>query len=286
MHLAFIPLINAFAAGNKAILKLSEHSKHSNAIIKQIIANVFTEDEVKVVECSREETNWIIDNETDFLFFTGSQAVGKIMYQKAASKMIPCVLELGGKNPVIITKDADLVLTCQELIFSKLMNAGQTCLAPDFILIDATIAESFRKEFTLQLHQLLSNQLNGKGQFAHLINANSISRLNQMLEQDIDYNEHKIYLCQLQTESKLAKEEIFGPILPIRIYHDLDELAYELGLLDDSLSAYVFSKDKKIFDTIKMWVSSGSIAWNATSQFIYNQNLPFGGVGNSGIGKY
>ncbi|MFV8435014.1 aldehyde dehydrogenase family protein [Mycoplasma sp. Z355B] len=286
LQLAFIPLINAFAAGNKVILKLSEHSKHSNAIIKQIIANVFAEDEVKVVECSIEETNRIIDNETDFLFFTGSQAVGKIMYQKAASKMIPCVLELGGKNPVIITKDADLALTCQELIFSKLMNAGQTCLAPDFILIDATIAESFRKEFTLQLRQLLDNQLNGKGQFAHLINANSISRLNQMLEQDIDYNAHKIYLCQLQKESKLATEEIFGPILPIRIYHDLDELAYELRLLDDSLSAYVFSKDKKIFDTIKMWISSGSIAWNATSQFIYNQNLPFGGIGNSGIGKY
>ncbi|MFV8483340.1 aldehyde dehydrogenase family protein [Mycoplasma sp. Z473B] len=285
-QLAFIPLINAIGAGNKVILKLSEKSKFSNETIKKIIDNVFPKDEVNVVDCNIEETNHIIEEKADFLFFTGSQAVGKIMYQKAADKMIPCVLELGGKNPVIITKDADLPLVCQELIFSKLMNAGQTCLAPDFILIDAAIAEDFKQEFAFQLYHLVQHELKGKGQFAHLINSDSATRLSQIFNQEIDFDKHKIYLCELQNESKLAKEEIFGPILPMKIFHSFDELSNEIKLLDSSLSAYIFSKNKKIYDAIKMWISSGSVAWNSTSQFIYNSNLPFGGIKSSGIGKY
>ncbi|MFV8470434.1 aldehyde dehydrogenase family protein [Mycoplasma sp. 1458C] len=285
-QLAFIPLINAIGAGNKVILKLSEKSKFSNETIKKIIDNVFPKDEVNVVDCNIEETNHIIEEKADFLFFTGSQAVGKIMYQKAADKMIPCVLELGGKNPVIITKDADLPLVCQELIFSKLMNAGQTCLAPDFILIDAAIAEDFKQEFAFQLYHLVQHELKGKGQFAHLINSDSATRLSQIFNEEIDFDKHKIYLCELQNESKLAKEEIFGPILPMKIFHSFDELSNEIKLLDSSLSAYIFSKNKKIYDAIKMWISSGSVAWNSTSQFIYNSNLPFGGIKSSGIGKY
>ncbi|WP_416754755.1 aldehyde dehydrogenase family protein [Mycoplasma sp. 654] len=285
-QLAFIPLINAIGAGNKVILKLSEKSKFSNETIKKIIDNVFPKDEVNVVDCNIEETNHIIEEKADFLFFTGSQAVGKIMYQKAADKMIPCVLELGGKNPVIITKDADLPLVCQELIFSKLMNVGQTCLAPDFILIDAAIAEDFKQEFAFQLYHLVQHELKGKGQFAHLINSDSATRLSQIFNEEIDFDKHKIYLCELQNESKLAKEEIFGPILPMKIFHSFDELSNEIKLLDSSLSAYIFSKNKKIYDAIKMWISSGSVAWNSTSQFIYNSNLPFGGIKSSGIGKY
>ncbi|MFV8473652.1 aldehyde dehydrogenase family protein [Mycoplasma sp. 31_09] len=285
-QLAFIPLINAIGAGNKVILKLSEKSKFSNETIKKIIDNVFPKDEVNVVDCNIEETNHIIEEKADFLFFTGSQAVGKIMYQKAADKMIPCVLELGGKNPVIITKDADLPLVCQELIFSKLMNAGQTCLAPDFILIDAAIAEDFKQEFAFQLYHLVQHELKGKGQFAHLINSDSATRLSQIFNEEIDFDKRKIYLCELQNESKLAKEEIFGPILPMKIFHSFDELSNEIKLLDSSLSAYIFSKNKKIYDAIKMCISSGSVARNSTSQFIYNSNLPFGGIKSSGIGKY
>ncbi|MFV8480358.1 aldehyde dehydrogenase family protein [Mycoplasma sp. AA7A] len=285
-QLAFIPLINAIGAGNKVILKLSEKSKFSNETIKKIIDNVFPKDEVNVVDCNIEETNHIIEEKADFLFFTGSQAVGKIMYQKAADKMIPCVLELGGKNPVIITKDADLPLVCQELIFSKLMNAGLTCLAPDFILIDAAIAEDFKQEFAFQLYHLVQHELKGKGQFAHLINSDSATRLSQIFNEEIDFDKRKIYLCELQNESKLAKEEIFGPILPMKIFHSFDELSNEIKLLDSSLSAYIFSKNKKIYDAIKMCISSGSVARNSTSQFIYNSNLPFGGIKSSGIGKY
>ncbi|MFV8401403.1 aldehyde dehydrogenase family protein [Mycoplasma sp. 005V] len=288
LQLAFIPIINAFAAGNKIILKLSEHSKYTNLVIMQIINNVFTDEEVRVELCSIEKTNRIIEQETDFLFFTGSQAVGKIMYQKAASLMIPCVLELGGKNPVIITKDADLALACQELIFSKLMNAGQTCLAPDFIYLDQDIKDSFIKEFNAQLQQLTA-QINPRElKLARLINSQSEARIATIANEPIStIYANKIILLEKSFHQSLSQEELFGPILAYQTFSSLEELINkEFPTLNDSLAAYIFTKKKATFNQIKATLSCGSVAWNSTSQFVYNSNLPFGGIKHSGIGKY
>ncbi|MHA3796114.1 aldehyde dehydrogenase family protein [Mycoplasma sp. VS31B] len=284
-NLSLIPLVDAFSAGNNVILKLSDRAKASYEVLDKIIKAVFTKEQVLLMKGGIEETNEIIDKKADFVFFTGSSKVGNEIYKRAANKMIPCVLELGGKNPAIITKSADITSAVWDNIFVKIMNMGQTCLATDHIYIDKSIKNDFIIEFNKALEQIHSlNHL----QLAKMIDKHAEERIlnfQELNQNEISYLD-KILLLEPIENSSLMKEEIFGPVLPIVAYDNLEEVINKLRSQPSPLAIYVFSKDKKDFNLIQKNLDAGTIVFNSTSKFIYNNKLPFGGIGNSGIGRY
>ncbi|WLP85418.1 aldehyde dehydrogenase family protein [Mycoplasma seminis] len=287
-NLSLIPLIDAFAAGNNVILKLSDRAQASRDVIEKIIKNVFTKQQVLLMKGDIEETNRIIQQEADFVFFTGSNKVGNEIYKKAAEKMIPCVLELGGKNPAIITKSANIKLAVWDNIFVKIMNMGQTCLATDHIYIDASVKGQFELEFNKALNQIHHMLTNNDLQLAKMIDKYAEQRIinfQELEELETSYLD-KILLLEPSRDSKIMQEEIFGPLLPIIPYDNLETLAEKLSQNNAPLAIYLFSNNKADFNLLQEKLDAGTIVYNSTSKFIYNNQLPFGGVKHSGIGRY
>ncbi|SJZ57136.1 aldehyde dehydrogenase family protein [Mycoplasmopsis verecunda] len=286
-NLSFIPIINAYGAGNNVLIKLPERVPNTSQVISNIIKSVFQNNEVDIINGGVEEINQAIDNKADFVFFTGSQRVGNLVYQRASKKMIPCILELGGKNPTIITSTANIKSAAWNILFSKIMNAGQTCLAPDHLYIHSSIKEQFIKEINESLNLLLSKNLDEK-QLARVVDGSMEQRL-------INFNSNlfspevlqKLSIIEINENDKLMSEEIFGPILPYMIFDDLDKLV-EQKLMDKEkpLAIYLYSNNKKDFELIQNTLDTGSLIINSNSKFIYNSKLPFGGIKQSGIGRY
>ncbi|WP_051789167.1 aldehyde dehydrogenase family protein [Mycoplasma buteonis] len=291
INLAFIPLIDAFGSGNTVILKLSERASNTAKVIEKIIEKVFTKEEVSCYTAGVEKTNELINSDIDFLFFTGSHQIGKIIYQKAAEKMIPCVLELGGKNPVIVTQSANLQKAADEIIFGKVMNAGQTCLAPDHIYVHKSIQNEFEKILKDTYENLFISENQASFQKSNLVDINARNRLAKFnLELEFNNQEdlhHHLKIVHVDEDSPLMQEEIFAPILPILAYENLTDLVTQKLIKNDvSLAAYIFTTNRKEFQFVKNTLQSGTFVQNSMSQFIYNSKLPFGGVKGSGIGRY
>lgn len=295
-QLALAPLIAAIAAGNTVILKPSELTPHTSALICKIVAKVFTEDYVKVVEGGVEISQNLLNIRWDYIFFTGSVNVGRIVAQAAAKNLTPVTLELGGKNPCIIDETAKLKLATKRIVWGKFLNAGQTCIAPDYILIQKEIKERFIDCLKIEIEKAYTKNPEESPDYPRIISDKNFDRLTRMLQDETIViggasNKEDLYISPTvidspSLESEVMKDEIFGPILPIIPYSIDDDIFRVVNRYDKPLSLYVFSSKKKFMKKIIESFSFGGGVVNDTLVHFANHRLPFGGVGNSGIGAY
>lgn len=295
-QLAICPLIAAVAAGNTVVLKPSELTFHTSQIITKIIEEVFDVKEVVVVHGGAEFTQSLLEKRWDYIFFTGSVPVGKIVAQAAAKYLTPVTLELGGKNPCIIDENANLEVAAKRIVWGKFVNAGQTCIAPDYLLVQAkekyNFIELLKKEINIAYGENPEESLD----FARIINAKNWKRLSEMIEPARVIlggitNESENYISPTLIDepsltSEVMKDEIFGPILPILSYHDETDLKKIISTYEKPLALYVFSNDKNFAERMITNFSFGGGCVNDCMIHFANKRLPFGGVGFSGLGAY
>jgi aldehyde dehydrogenase (NAD+) len=295
-QLALCPLISAVAAGNQVVLKPSELTPKTSAIILKIVEKVFQHNHVKVIEGGVEETQNLLAQRWDYIFFTGSVAVGKIVAKAAAEHLTPVTLELGGKNPCIIDETANLKLAAKRIVWGKFLNAGQTCIAPDYILIHKDMKSHFVDFIKNEITKAFGENPKNSPDFARIVNKKNWLRLSTMIEPQkvIFGGETDIEDCYISPtlleenslESLLMQDEIFGPLLPILTYNDEKEIYKTISKYEKPLALYVFSDDKKFARKIVSDFSFGGGCINDTVSHFANKRLPFGGVGHSGIGAY
>ncbi|OQA77461.1 MAG: Aldehyde dehydrogenase [Tenericutes bacterium ADurb.Bin239] len=288
LQLTFLPLIGAIAAGNYAVIKPSAYAPEIAKVMKQIVETAFPNQEAILFLGGRQVNEEILKGVYDFIFFTGSPGVGKIVMNKASENLTPIVLELGGKSPFIITEDADIPLTIRRLKFAKLINSGQTCVAPDYVLLDKKLVdkvEDIKKAFTVVGDEAT--------RLPKIINEKHYLRLKGILEEvgsknfdDKTQTIRPTVLLNPPLNSEVMQEEIFGPILPIITYDTLDEAIKFVTSRPKPLALYVFTKSKETMNKVLTKTTSGSAAINDAVVQLANPHFPFGGVGNSGMGSY
>ncbi|MBN2348886.1 MAG: aldehyde dehydrogenase [Bacteroidales bacterium] len=292
--LSLVPVVSALAAGNTAVLKPSELPESSSHILAQLINKNFNPEYLKVVEGGIPETTELINQKFDKIFFTGSIAVGKIVYEAAAKNMVPVTLELGGKNPAIFTENCNLKTGVKRLIWAKFLNAGQTCVAPDYVLVHKSVKKEFLKLAISEIEKSRFSYENSN--YVQIINDQHIKRLIRLMDQmqihyggGYDLESRHIdptILTEVTFEDHIMQEEIFGPILPVIEYENIDAAIAQIKSKPSPLACYLFTNDSTIKNKFRHEISFGGGAINeAVMQFI-NSNLPFGGIGPSGMGSY
>jgi aldehyde dehydrogenase (NAD+) len=295
-QLALCPMISAVAAGNEVVLKPSELTPKTSAIIIKIIEKVFQHEQATVIEGGVEETQKLLTQRWDYIFFTGSVAVGKIIAKAAAEHLTPVTLELGGKNPCIIDETANLKLAAKRIVWGKFLNAGQTCIAPDYILIQKDMKSHFVDFMKKEITKAFGINPIDSPDFARIINEKNWHRLSSMIEPQkvIFGGDTVIKQCYIaptlidedNLDSLLMKDEIFGPILPIISYKEEIEITQIISNYEKPLALYVFSDDKIFAKKMVSTFSFGGGCINDTISHFSNKRLPFGGVGHSGMGAY
>ena len=290
------PLIGAIAAGNCCIIKPSAYSPFTSSIISEIISKVFPPEYVSVVQGGRSENNALLKQPFDYIFFTGSVNVGKQVMEMAALNLTPVTLELGGKSPCIIDKDCNIKIATKRVVFGKFLNCGQTCVAPDYILVHNSIKDDFIKELNESIKTLYGDNPLDNPDYGKIINEKHFNRLLQLIEQDkvisggtYDAKRLKIaptLMDNVTEKDPVMQEEIFGPIMPIISYDNINEASRFINGRQKPLALYIFSNDKKVQEHFLKHVSFGGGCINDTIMHLATSNLPFGGVGNSGMGSY
>lgn len=296
--LTMAPLVGAIAAGNCVVLKPSAYSSHTSAVVTKLIKDCFSPEFCTVIEGGREENNELLKQKFDYIFFTGSISVGKIVMEAAAKHLTPVSLELGGKSPVIIDETADIDLAAKRLVFGKYINAGQTCIAPDYVLVH----ESKKKELIDHLGQWIkqfyekNKTHNTIENYPTIINDHHFERLLGLMDGlqvslGGSYNKESrmiepTVLTEVTGDSPIMQEEIFGPLLPILTYQDLHEAISFVKKGPKPLALYLFSNDKAVHHKITSEISYGGGCINDVLLHIASPHLPFGGVGDSGMGSY
>jgi aldehyde dehydrogenase (NAD+) len=295
-QLAICPLVAAIAAGNTVVLKPSEISYNTSELLSQIISEVFDVKQALVVLGGVELTQLELQKKWDYIFFTGSTRVGKIIAQEAAKNLTPCTLELGGKSPCIVDETANLDVAAKRIVWGKFLNAGQTCVAPDYILVHATQKFDLIQKIKYEIHQFYGENPQESTDFARIINKDHWNRLlslidpNKVVEGGISDDWTRYIAPTLIDEPELTEpimqEEIFGPILPIISYTQFSELEKIITQNEKPLALYVFSENNNFIDTVIRKFSFGGGCVNDCIMHLVNHRLPFGGVGNSGLGAY
>ena len=293
-QLSLAPAIAALAAGNTVVLKPSELPENTSKVMAKMINENFDAAIFHVIEGGVELTTELLAKQFDKIFFTGSVPVGKIVYQAAAKNMTPVTLELGGKSPAIVSADCDLDVTVKRLVWSKFLNAGQTCIAPDYIYVDAKIENIFLAKLEAEIERSAFSLENGN--YVRIINDRNVQRLSRLIDQSKIYFGGKInereriieptILTSCNFECPCMQEEIFGPILPVLRYTSLDEAINTIKSKPKPLALYLFTNDRSIKTKVTRELSFGGGAINDAIMHITNHHLPFGGVGESGIGNY
>lgn len=303
VNLTLGPLVSAIAAGNTAIVKPSELTPSISAVISKIVRESFSEDEVAIFEGETEVSQALQKLPFDHIFFTGSPAIGKLVMSAAAKNLSSVTLELGGKSPVIVDASANLKLAASNMMWSKFANAGQTCIAPDYVYVEDSVKdkliEACRKELKKAYGESLNDQL-GSPYLAHIVNERHTQRL-QSLFDDAVVNGARVLIggqsseknCFIQptlldnvaSGSRILEEEIFGPLLPIIGFKDLDAVISEINRGEKPLALYIYSKNKTAINQILSQTSSGGACVNHSLMQFLHANLPFGGVNNSGLGN-
>ncbi|MDY4159436.1 MAG: aldehyde dehydrogenase family protein [Candidatus Onthovivens sp.] len=291
-QLSMIPLIGSVAAGNTVILKPSAYSKNVSSIIYEIFKD-FDKNHISVVLGSRNENNFLLNERYDYIFFTGSPNVGKIVAQKAAINLTPTTLELGGKSPAIILDDADLEISVKRLVWGKFLNAGQTCVAPDYLLVSKNNKNKVIELIKSYIYKFYFVDGEITNDFPSIINEKHFNRIMGLIDKNKiicgGKNNNLIIeptVVEADFSDAIMKEEIFGPILPIIEYENIDDVLQILKEKEKPLALYIFTKNKKSANKILNTISSGGASINDTIMHLSNPNLPFGGVGNSGMGQY
>lgn len=300
VYLALGPLVAALAAGNRAMIKPSEYCPYSNRILKEIIEEVFTKDEVYIVEGDAEVATAFTKLPFDHILFTGSTNVGKLVMAEAAKNLTPVTLELGGKSPVLIAPDVSADFAVERMLYGKCLNAGQTCVAPDYVLCPedkkAELIEAFKKQFK-KLYPDLNN-----GDYTSVVNQAQYQRLQSWIEDAQQKGAEVIELAEpgdrhprsmplklltkVNTSMKVMQEEIFGPLLPIIAYKDLKQATRIIHSHPRPLALYLFTMNKRLEDQILRHTHAGGVCINDTVSHVAQDDLPFGGIGPSGMGSY
>ncbi|HDK7589803.1 TPA: aldehyde dehydrogenase [Staphylococcus aureus] len=301
-QLVFEPLIGAIAAGNTAIIKPSELTPNVARVIKRLINETFDANYIEVIEGGIEggieETQTLIHLPFDYVFFTGSENVGKIVYQAASENLVPVTLEMGGKSPVIVDETANIKVASERICFGKFTNAGQTCVAPDYILVHESVKDDLITALSKTLREFYGQNIQQSPDYGRIVNLKHYHRLTSLLnseqmnivfgghsDEDERYIEPTL-LDHVTSDSAIMQEEIFGPILPILTYQSLDEAIAFIHQRPKPLSLYLFSEDENATQRVINDLSFGGGAINDTLMHLANPKLPFGGVGASGMGRY
>lgn len=297
-QLVIAPLIGAISAGNTAIIKPSENSRNIALLLEKLINENFPEGYLRVVNPlgGKETVSLLLDKPFDYIFFTGSVRVGKLVMQKAAQHLTPATLELGGKSPCIVDSDAKLKLAAKRIVWGKFLNAGQTCVAPDYLCVHKSVKDELLKLIINEIRVQFGENVRNSEDYPRIVNKSSLERLSGYLNDGKIYyggniDEDNLYMeptliIKPDLNSPLMSDEIFGPILPILVYEDLDNVIKFINHREKPLALYYFSESKKKIKYVLTSTTSGGVTINDTIIHVANPNLPFGGVGNSGVGKY
>lgn len=294
--LSFDPLIDALAAGNTVILKLSAYSPNTSAVISQIIRECFSSEAVAVVTGGREENTSLLNEHFDYIFFTGSQAVGKEVMKKASAHLTPVTLELGGNSPCIIDASADLRLAARRVVFGKYLNCGQTCVAPDYICCHASVKEPFIEEVKKQIQLQFGSQPLDNPDYGKIINVKHFQRISGLIDSSkVIFGGHTdpdllriepTVMDNVTFEDKIMQEEIFGPVMPVLTYDSIDELILRINTMPHPLALYFFSNNKITAHKVMSQCQFGGGCINDTIIHLATSEMPFGGFGESGMGGY
>lgn len=295
-QLALCPLVAAVAAGNRVVLKPSELTPHTSAVIARIIEKTFHVNHVEVIEGGVEVSNQLLAKHWDYIFFTGSVAVGKLVAKAAAENLTPVTLELGGKNPCIIDDSTDLKLAAKRIVWGKFINAGQTCIAPDYVLIQKNMKVNFISYLIEEIIKAYGKKTDKSPDFARIINTKNWYRLTNMIQNENvlfggEYDANTLYIAPTLIEepdldSQIMQEEIFGPILPILVYENENDIQNVISRYEKPLAFYIFSENNSFVKQLISKYSFGGGCINDTVVHFSNKRLPFGGVGHSGMGAY
>lgn len=295
-QLVIAPYVAALSAGNCAVLKPSELAANTSRLMAELVPRYLDGDAVAVVEGGVDESTELLEQRFDHILYTGGEAVGKIVMRAAAEHLTPVTLELGGKSPCVVDKSTHLDVSVSRIAWCKWMNAGQTCVAPDYILVDESIKEVFIEKLQAKIAEFYGNEPQASEDYARIINNRHWSRIMGLLAgQNVIFggqgDEASRYITptlvlEPDPESPLMQQEIFGPVLPIMSYRKTEEAIHFINQRSKPLAMYVFSKDKAVTQSILEQTSAGNVCINDGMMFMTNQDLPFGGVGTSGMGSY
>jgi aldehyde dehydrogenase (NAD+) len=296
-QLSLVPAITSLAAGNTVILKPSELPAKTSEVMAKIINENFPTEYFCVVQGGVKETTELLDFRFDKIFFTGSIPVGKTIYQAAAKHLTPVTLELGGKSPAFVLADTDIDMTAKRIVWAKFLNAGQTCVAPDYVLVDKSIESKLLEALKFELEK--NHQKNGEGigeNYVQIINEKNFDRLHELIDAEKIYfggktNREQRFISptilkNVSFDDEVMTDEIFGPILPILSFSDLGQAIKMVKERPKPLACYIYSKNRNSIDQLLLEISFGGGAVNDSLLHLTNSNLPFGGVGFSGIGSY
>ncbi|MTK14250.1 MAG: aldehyde dehydrogenase [Clostridiaceae bacterium] len=290
------PLIGAISAGNCVVIKPSEYTANVSKIVYKIIKENFHEKYIEVIEGGKEETSVLINSPFDYIFFTGSVAVGKIVAEAAAKNQMPVTLELGGKSPTIIHKDANIESASERIIWGKFMNVGQTCVAPDYLLVHKEIKDQLVSKLVEKIKVFYGNNPKTSKDYGRIVNEKQLSRIKGLINEDKvifggDYDVEELYIAptimnNVTWEDKVMEEEIFGPVLPVLEYEDLNEVTNKINSRPKPLALYLFTESREVEKKVVENISYGGGCINDTMTHLASPFLPFGGVGTAGVGSY
>ena len=293
INLSLGPLVSAIAAGNCAIIKPSELTPHSATVMRSILGDLFDEDEVAMVEGDASVATELLRRRWDHIFFTGSPAVGKIVMRAAAEYLTSVTLELGGKSPVIVDRTANLDEAARKIAWGKFLNCGQICIAPDYVLLDESVAAPFTEKLKRAI-----DSMSGEGARGVLVNDRHAARVKSLLDSAVaqgakviaggtavDRNIAPTVLGNVAADAPIMQEEIFGPLLPMLTYASREEAYRFIGSREKPLVLYLFSRDRRVVREVFAETRAGGTVVNDTLVHFFQTRLPFGGIGNSGVGK-
>ncbi|QDK45852.1 aldehyde dehydrogenase family protein [Bdellovibrio sp. ZAP7] len=304
LYLTIAPLVSALAAGNAAVIKPSEYAPHTSRLMHSLLSKYFKPEQVSVIEGGPETTTELLKQAFDHVFFTGSTEVGRIIMKGAAHSLARVTLELGGKSPTVIDNTANLKLAAQKIIWAKFVNAGQTCVAPDYLFIQESIHHEFLQTLKVQLQESFGSSkddVKSSKSFARIINRRHTDRLKGLLEDaisnsasvvaggEVDLEQNYVaptLLDNVDPHTKVMNEEIFGPILPILKFKDISEVVHFINERPKPLTIYCYSHSEHNIKKLMKETSSGTLSVNDSLISLLNPHLPFGGVGASGLGAY
>lgn len=294
--LAINPIVNAISSGNTVILKTSKKSSYTSKIIKKLLDESFDRAFIYCVDNEKVSHDELLSYKYDHIFFTGSQKVGKIIMKKASENLTKVTLELGGKSPCIVDESANLKFAAKRIIWGKLLNSGQTCVAPDYLLVHKDVKKELLRLMKQTILEFYGDRALENPDYPRIIDKNSFERLINLMEGQNIYTGGLYNSKTLKIEptiiddvdfvNKIMQEEIFGPILPVIEYDDIFKVIEKLKFMDKPLSMYIFSEDQEHIDRLTYDLSSGGVCINDTIMHLTNPNLEFGGVGESGMGGY
>ena len=293
--LLMTPVVGAISSGCCGIIKPSPYTPNVAGVIEEMIHEIYPSEYFNVAQGGRKVNEFLFAQRFDMIFFTGSPSVGKVVMKAAAENLTPVVLELGGKSPCIVDENANIEIAAKRIAWGKTINAGQTCIAPDYLFVHEAVKDELLQKIGRHIEKMYGNEIQQSEYFPRIVNNQAFDRLEKLLQHGnikfggkTDRNDKYIsptIVDEVKPDFPVMQEEIFGPILPVLTYSKVDEALYYINSNEKPLAFYYFGKNKKAKDVLAHSTSGGACI-NDTILHIANQNMPFGGVGNSGVGKY